>query len=73
MAFVGAEALAVGAVPRAGDVVFGDGEDQVAFFRESTGMLASSLHDLDGCTTNLTCVSARSWPESNIGLMLGVL
>ena len=35
VAFVGAEALAVGAVPGADDVVFGDGEDEVAFFAES--------------------------------------
>lgn len=35
MALVGAEALAVGRVPGADDVVFADGEEEVALFAES--------------------------------------
>lgn len=46
MAFVGAEAFAVCAVPRAHDVVFADGEDEVAFLGESDSERVSRLERL---------------------------
>jgi len=41
VAFVGAEALAVGAVPGADDMVFADGEEEVAFLGESAGTMSA--------------------------------
>lgn len=39
VAFVGAEALAVGAVPGAHDMVFADGEEEIAFLGESVRVM----------------------------------
>lgn len=40
MALVRAEALAICAVPRAHDVIFADGEEEVAFFGEPGGLVS---------------------------------
>lgn len=76
VALVCAEALAICAVPRADGVILADGEEEIAFLGESAGG-----QDVSGCRsrerwesqgTYLTWVSARSWPESNMGLMVAV-
>ena len=75
MALVGPEAFAIRAVPGADDVVFGDAEDEVAFFGESATQLESvgKLHVFGmDVGAYFTCVSARSWPERSIGLILAV-
>ena len=75
MAFVGAEALAVGTVPGGGNVVFANGEDEVAFLGESRGIMSALAADVeeDGKPTYLTWVSARSCPDSRMGLILATV
>jgi hypothetical protein len=87
VALVCAETLAVCAVPRADGVILRDGEDEVALLGEPVrevlvGVVQSGrwrrrrrahVDFSRRAHTYLTWVRARSWPESNMGLMIVVV